>query len=151
MIQIHPSLLIKTLAQRHSQQYKTIHLLRILFLSLSLLFTCLVQAESEQLFLNGQLNPLYKGRAAQVLGEVIDIKQNDKGKVFYKVYLRLKGVSPIWVSSFAPIEKGQIKIGEHYVFIGHVRRAHSLDSSGDLEKFLKAQSLLIVRTVQSPK
>lgn len=107
--------------------------------------------DSATLYLNGELNPAYTGKTARVLGEVTKTTKSSAGKEFFKVKLNLKGVKPIWISSFAPIVEGTLKIGGRYVFIGHVRTAKSLDASGQLEEFIQSPTLLIVRSIQSPK
>ena len=103
------------------------------------------------LYHKGYLNPAYMSKAARLLGEVVEVQESVSGKQFFKLDVRLKGVSPIWVSTFAPVIEGTVKVGDRYVFIGHVRTPNSLDPSGELKKFIQSPTLLIARSIQTPK
>lgn len=115
------------------------------------------QAQNPQqqapLYRNGELNLERTGALVRLLGEVVDIQRGPQDKTFFKVDVRLLGVKPIWVSSFAPVVETEniVKMGATYEFIGTLEAADHLDKSGQLRQFLKSPSLLLVRSLQSVK
>lgn len=113
--------------------------------------TSVPPAANVALYSQGELNPAYTGKLAKIMGEVEEIKPGPGEKQFLKINPHLVGVKPIWISGFAPFAEDAIRAGDRYVFIGDVRTADSLDSSGQLRKFLQSPTLLIVKSIQSPK
>lgn len=111
----------------------------------------LLQASDDPLYSNGELNPHYAGKLIRLMGEVVEIRQGLNNKSFIKIDARLVGVKPIWVSSFAPIAEGMVKLGATYEFIGTVAEVDRLDTSGQLRKFLQSPTLLLIKSLQSPK
>lgn len=108
-------------------------------------------SENNSLFKNGDLNPMYMGRAATLIAEVKEVKKGPGNKDFYKIDVRRKGVKPIWVSTYAPMAEGAVKVGDRLKFIGHVRKVEDLDPSGKLEEFVQSSALLVARSIQTLK
>ncbi|MBF7073584.1 hypothetical protein ISG33_09280 [Glaciecola sp. MH2013] len=104
---------------------------------------------NENPFLNGELNPKYEGEITALGGTVIDhiVVENNN---LYKLDLKIKGIKPIWVTSFIkPKGKQIIQKGDRVVFKGYISKSISLDPSGELSSDIKANSLLMAIYVQN--
>jgi hypothetical protein len=105
----------------------------------------------DPLYWNGELNPHHVGKLVRLMGEIVDIRRGPNNKIFIQIDMRLVGVNPIWVSSFSPVAEGILKLGATYEFVGTVATADTLDASGRLRKFLQSPTLLVLKSLQSPK
>lgn len=117
-------------------------------LSLSTVSSSFAIDDNAPLYMKGHLNPMYMGKIARVLAEIVEIKEA-KNRVFYKVNPKMKGVQPFWVTNFAPVES-KMTVGDELQFIGHVKTASKMDPSGELEKFLGQPTFLVTRSILSP-
>ncbi len=103
------------------------------------------------LYLGGGLNPAHKNTVVRVLGEVIDISENSSGKLFYRVDLKLKGVNHVWITGAGSMSKQAIVLGQRYIFIGDIMDRRTLSLAVTPPHEVKTSSLLIARSIQSPK
>lgn len=105
---------------------------------------------NENPFYNGELNVRYEGELTALAGRVISIKSDSKGREFYQIDLRLKGINHLWVSGITPFAEGDIKLGDELIFRGYIASSNSLDPSGEIRRLIGTHTLLLVLKAQLP-
>lgn len=105
-----------------------------------------VQArKSEALYIDGHLNPKYGDKLVRLVGEVVDIRVVE-GRTFFRLDPRLVGVSPVWATTRARLNRSAINLSGHYLFVGRVK-----PFSGERQWALQVPAILFVDSIQSPK
>lgn len=100
----------------------------------------------------GELNPGFHGRAANIEANVLEIKNSPDGTQVLKLALPQKEVRPIWATTFVPLAKNEIKIGDSLLFKGYIATTDSVDRSGKLRILVEdSAAVLRARTIETPK
>ena len=102
-------------------------------------------------FANGELDPAYAGQVAIVEGKVTEIKTALNNGIFFKLDLQKPKIKPVWVATFVPVAEGEIKVGDQLIFKGYVATSDSMDATGALKSLLGSSTLLMARTIETPK
>ncbi len=104
-------------------------------------------------FLDGDLNLAHEGKLTALAGEVVEIKDGPDNKKCYRLNLPLKDINDIWVLPIAPIEEGQVKLGDSVVFRGYISAVDSFKGSQKqtIKSIVKAPTLLLALKLEPPK
>jgi hypothetical protein len=100
----------------------------------------------------GVLNPGFHGRAATIEAKVLEIKTSPDHTQLLKLALPQQEVKPIWATTFVPIAKDEIKIGDTLLFKGYIAATNSMDPSGKLRVLVEGSAAVLrARTIETPK
>lgn len=125
---------------------------------LFLLFTSAVGAGQEApellsdgVIVAGELNPGFQGRAATIEAKILAIKTSPDNTQVLKLALPQKDIKPIWATTFVPLAKDEVKIGDTLLFKGYIATTNSVDPSGRLRVLVEdSAAVLRARTIETP-
>lgn len=104
------------------------------------------------LIVAGELNPGFAGRAAAFEAKVLEIKTAPDTTQVLKLQLPYKDAKPLWATTFVPIAKDEVKVGDRLIFKGYVAATESVDKSGKLLELVENSSAVLrAQTIESPK
>ena len=100
----------------------------------------------------GELNPGFHGRSTSIEAKVLEIKTMPDKTHVLKLAPPQKDAKPIWVTTFVPLAKDEIKIGDALLFKGYIATTESVDPSGRLRQLVEnSPAVLRARTIETPK
>lgn len=100
----------------------------------------------------GELNPGFHGRAVTIEAKVLEIKTSPDNTQVLKLALPHKEIKPIWATTFVPLAKAEINIGDTLLFKGYIATTDSMDQSGKLRVMVEdSAAVLRARTIETPK
>lgn len=82
--------------------------------------------ETASLYKDDYLNPKLVGAQRRIMAEVIALKVYPDGTQFIEVDVQRIGVDTITVSSFAPLDEKEIRLGRRLEFVGSVQLSSAL-------------------------
>ena len=99
----------------------------------------------------GELNPGFHGRAANIEAKILEIKTSPDNTQVLKLALPQKDIKPIWATTFVPLAKDEVKIGDTLLFKGYIATTNSVDPSGRLGVLVEdSAAVLRARTIETP-
>ena len=100
----------------------------------------------------GELNPGFHGRAVAIEAKVLEIKTSPDDTQVLKLALPQKEIKPIWATTFVPLAKNEIGVGDTLIFKGYIATTDSVDQSGKLRILVEgSNAVLRARTIETPK
>lgn len=100
----------------------------------------------------GQLNPGLHGRTVTIEGKVLEMKTSPDNTQVLKLALPQKEIGPIWATTFVPLAKDEIKVGDTLLFKGYIATTDSVDPSGRLRVMVEdSAAVLRARTIETSK